>query len=86
MNDKAYYTKNFEKRFGVKKNNFWLGFFNFFGIGDNPYLKVLKEISTRSDSQALQNDVNQLRNDCIKVVQDHHLETKPKNRMVDACQ
>lgn len=86
MNDKAYYTKNFEKRFGIKRNNFWYGFFCFFGIGENPYLKILREISARSESQALQDDVSQLRNDCIKVIQDHHLDIKPKNKMVNACQ
>jgi len=72
MIDKAYYTTNYEKRFRIKRNNFWLGFLGFFGLGENPYLNILKEISSRSESQALQDDVSQLRNDCIKVINDNH--------------
>ena len=78
MNEKTYYTTNYEKRFRIKRNNFWLGFFSFFGLGENPYFNILKEISTRSASQALQNDVNQLQNDCIKVIHDQHLDNAVK--------
>lgn len=76
MSEKNYYTTNYEKRFRIKRNNFWLGFFGFFSLGENPYLNVLKEISSRSASQALQDDVSQLRNDCIKVMNDNHFEIK----------
>ena len=74
MSEKTNYTTNYEKRFRIKRNNFWLGFFSFWGLGENPYLNLLKEISTRSESQALQDDVNQLRNDYIKVIHDQHLD------------
>lgn len=80
MNKKTYYTTNYENRFRIKRNNFWLGFFSFWGLGENPYLNILKEISTRSASQALQDDVNQLRNDCIKVSNDHHLDIQPTKK------
>lgn len=76
MSEKTYYIASYEKRFRIKRNNFWLGFFSFFGLGENPYLNVLKEISSRSESQALQNDVSQLRNDCIKVINDNHIDAK----------
>lgn len=76
MTEKNYYIANYEKRFRIKRNNFWLGFLVFFGLGENPYLNILKEISSRSESQALQDDVSQLRNDCIKVINDNHLDAK----------
>jgi hypothetical protein len=57
-----------------------LGFFGFFGFGENPYFNVLKEISSRSASQALQDDVSELRNDCIKVIGDHDSDIQPKKR------
>jgi len=74
MSEETYYTTNYEKRFRIKRNNFWLGFL---GLGENPYFNILKEISTRSASQALQEDVNQLRNDCIRVINDQHLDIQP---------
>jgi hypothetical protein len=86
MSEETYYTTNYEKRFRVKRNNFWLGFLGFFGLGENPYFNILKEISTRSASQALQDDVNQLRNDCIRVIHDQHLDIQPKDKLVNTCQ
>jgi hypothetical protein len=83
MSEKNSYTTNYEKRFRIKRNNFWLGFFSFFGLGENPYLRILREISSRSESQALQDDVYQLRNDCIKVINDHHLDIKSKKNLVN---
>ena len=77
MIEKTYYTTNYEKRFRIKRNNFWVGFFGFFGFDENPYFNILKEISSRSASHALQDDVSQLRNDCIKVIGDHDLGIKP---------
>jgi hypothetical protein len=84
MIEKTYYSTNYEKRFRIKRNNFWLGFFGFFGLSENPYFNVLKEISSRSASQALQEDVSQLRNDCIKVIGDHDLDRKLNKKLVNA--
>ena len=78
MNHKNHYSTNYEKRFLIKRNNFWLGFLEFFGFSESPYFNILKEISTRTAIKALQDDISQLRNDCIKAINDHQLDTLEK--------
>jgi hypothetical protein len=87
MNKKDHYSTNYEKRFRIKRNNFWLGFFGFFGLSEHSYFNTLKEISTRTATQALQDDIFQLRNDCIKVISDHQMEidSKSNKKLVNAC-
>lgn len=86
MNKQDHYSTNYEKRFRIKRNSFWLGFFGFFGLSENPYFNLLKEISARTATQALQDDVTQLRTDCIKVINDHQMEidSTPNKKLVNA--
>ena len=67
--------------FVLNETTFGWAFLVFFGLGDNPYFNILKEISSRSASQTLQDDVSQLRNDCIKVIGDHDLDSKPNKKL-----
>jgi len=69
--DKAYYRKNFEARFGIKRRSFLSGFLFMFGIGENPYKNAIKKILNTSVEEELREDVRQLNLDYRRAMEKH---------------
>jgi hypothetical protein len=71
MDDKSYYRKLLEERYGLKRRSFLSGFFFMFGIGENPYKNSIKRILNTSVEEALRGDVRQLSMDCRRAMEKH---------------
>lgn len=67
------YKENFSEHYSLSHNNFWNGFFYFFGGRYQSYRKAIKTIRERQQHEAMALDIENLRNDCANVIITHSL-------------
>lgn len=79
-----YCESNFERHYSLRPNNFWTGFFFFFGGNRSTYAKALREIRHMDEGRALCRDIRNIQEDTSYIIRRENL--KIEKQLMDACQ